>query len=84
MILDPYRDEMFTCIKGHSAFLNGQPIHVREDRTLHDSLLGFATNYVEPVRKAMLRGVEAISEYALKYSFFPLLSVAFATSLAPR
>ena len=82
MILDPYRDEMFTCIKGHGAFLNGQPIHVREDRTLHDSLLGFATNYVEPVRKAMLRGVEAISEYALKYSFSPLLSVAFATSLA--
>ena len=84
MILDPYRDEMFTCIKGHGAFLNGQRIHVREDRTLHDSLLGFATNYVEPVRKAMLRGVEAISEYALKYSFSSLLSVAFATSLAPR
>ena len=82
MILDPYRNEMFTCIKGHGAFLNGQPIHVREDRTLHDSLLGFATNYVEPVRKAMLRGVEAISEYALKYSFFPLSTVVSETSLA--
>ena len=82
MILDPYRDEMFTCIKGHGAFLNGQPIHVRNDLTLHDSLLGFATNYVAPVRKAVLRGVEAVSEYALKYSFFPWSSVVSETSLA--
>ena len=82
MILDPYRDEMFTCIKGHGAFLNGQRIQVREDRTLHDSLLGFATNYVAPVRKAVLRGVEAVSKYALKYSFFPLSTVVSETSLA--
>ena len=82
MIFDPCHNEMFTCIKGHGAFLNGQPIHVRNDLTLHDSLIGFATNYVAPVRKAVLRGVEAVSAYALKYSFFPLSSVVSETSLA--
>ncbi|KAK8817318.1 inositol monophosphatase [Blastocystis sp. ATCC 50177/Nand II] len=65
VIFDPYRNEMFTTIKGHGAFMNNEPIHVRSDPTLHESLLGYATNYVEPVRKAMMRGVGAVGEYAL-------------------
>ena len=73
VIFDPYRNEMFTTIKGHGAFMNNEPIHVRSDLTLHESLLGYATNYVEPVRKAMMRGVEAVGEYALKCWMSPVV-----------
>ena len=74
VIYDPYRNEMFTAIKGHGAFMNNEPIHVRSDPTLHESLLGYATNYVEPVRKAMMRGVGAVGEYALKSVFSPVFT----------
>ena len=65
VIFDPYRNEMFTAIRGHGAFMNGTPMHVRNDPTLHDSVVGFATNYIEFVRKAMMRGICAVSDHAL-------------------
>ena len=66
VIFDPYRNEMYTAIRGHGAFLNSHPIHVREDATLHESVVGYATNYVAHVRRAMMRGVTAVGEYALR------------------
>ena len=65
MIYDPYRNEMFTAIKGQGAFVNGEPMHVREDATLHESVVGYATNYVANIRRAMMRGVTAIGDFAL-------------------
>ena len=65
VIFDPYRNEMFTTIRGHGAFMNGTPIHVRNDATLHESVVGFATNYIEFVRKAMMRGICAVSDHVL-------------------
>ena len=73
VIYDPYRDEMFTAIKNGGSFLNGHPIHVREDKTLHDSVVGYATNYVENIRKTMMRGVIAVGDYALRYQWNSLL-----------
>lgn len=65
VIFDPYRNEMFTAIRGHGAFMNGTRLHVRNDPTLHESVVGFATNYIEYVRKAMMRGICAVSDHAL-------------------
>lgn len=65
VIFDPYRNEMFTAIKGHGAFMNGNRLHVRGDATLHESVIGFATNYIAYVRKAMMRGICAVSDHAL-------------------
>lgn len=61
----PYLDEMYTVIKGHGSKLNGTPIHVRNDATLHESVVGYATNYMAPIRRVMMRGVAAVGEYAL-------------------
>ena len=67
MIYDPYRDEMFTAIKDQGAFVNGKQMHVREDKTLHESVVGYATNYIAKIRKAMMRGVTAVGDYALRF-----------------
>ena len=66
VIYDPYRDEMFTALKGKGAYVNGHRMHVREDKTLHDSVVGYATNYIASIRRAMMRGVTAVGEYALR------------------
>ena len=65
VIYHPYLDEMYTVIKGHGSKLNGTPIHVRNDATLHESVVGYATNYMAPIRRVMMRGVAAVGEYAL-------------------
>ena len=65
VIYHPYLNEMYSTIKGHGSKLNGTPIHVREDATLHESVVGYATNYTAPIRHAMMRGVLAVQEHAL-------------------
>lgn len=42
VVYHPYLDEMYTAIKGHGSQLNGKPIHVRSDATLHESVVGYA------------------------------------------
>lgn len=64
---------MFTAIKGQGAFVNGHPMHVRQDKTLHESVVGYATNYVAPVRNAMMRGVIAVGNYALRYGWISVV-----------
>ncbi len=56
VILDPRMKEIFTCAKGHGAFLNGQPMRVSQTAMLGDSLLctGFPSNY-----ETQLRNLEA-------------------------
>lgn len=65
VVYHPYLDEMYTAIKGHGSQLNGKPIHVRSDATLHESVVGYAMNYMAPIRHAMMRGVSAVGDYAL-------------------
>jgi myo-inositol-1(or 4)-monophosphatase len=45
VVYDPARNELFHGIKGVGAYVNGQPIQVRKDATLKESLLatGFST-----------------------------------------
>jgi len=39
-IYQPFTNELFTAEKGKGAFLNGQPIHVNNDPTVADALIG--------------------------------------------
>lgn len=40
VIFDPAKNEMFTAARGQGAFLNGQPISVSDETSLHAALLG--------------------------------------------
>ncbi len=42
---DPNRDELFLAERGRGAFLNGQPIHVADRRSVSEGLLGFEMGY---------------------------------------
>ena len=43
IIYDPFRDEVFSAIKGKGSFLNGQPIHVSNAKKLSDTMIGLGT-----------------------------------------
>lgn len=49
VVLDPVRDELFTAVRGQGAYVNREPIHVSDVKTLDQSLLvtGFAYNIRE-------------------------------------
>lgn len=40
VVYDPYRDEMFSAIRGHGAYMNDKPIHVAEQDCLQYVCLG--------------------------------------------
>ena len=44
MVYQPYTDEMFLAKRGGGAFLNGEPIHVSEAKTLSESLVTIGTS----------------------------------------
>lgn len=44
IVYQPYTDEMFVAVKGKGAFLNGEPIHVSEAKTLSESLVTIGTS----------------------------------------
>ena len=41
-VLDPFKNELFSAVRGEGAFLNGQPIHV-SDRPLDKGIFGMGT-----------------------------------------
>lgn len=43
IVYSPYHDEVFFATKGGGAFLNGKPIHVRNSKTLSESLISCGT-----------------------------------------
>ena len=43
VVYDPYKEEVFTAVRGQGAFLNGEPIHVSKETTLEDSLINIGT-----------------------------------------
>ena len=52
VVLDPYKNELFSASRGGGAFLNGQPIHV-STRPLSEGIFGMGTalykrEYIEP------------------------------------
>lgn len=55
VVLDPYKDEIFSAQRGSGAFLNGQPIHVSQ-RPLEQGIFGMGTaiyrrQYLEPTMR---------------------------------
>ena len=45
VVFNPARDEMYTATAGGGAFLNGKPIHVNQESTLAQSLVGCGFYY---------------------------------------
>lgn len=43
IVYDPFREEVFSVIKGQGSFLNGQPIHVSNAEKLSDTMIGLGT-----------------------------------------
>ena len=43
IVYDPFREEVFSAIKGKGSFLNGQPIHVSNAEKLSDTMIGLGT-----------------------------------------
>lgn len=43
VVYDPFREEVFSAIKGKGSFLNGQPIHVSKAEKLSDTIIGLGT-----------------------------------------
>lgn len=54
VIYDPYRDELFTAQKGKGAFLNGQPVHVSQEASISEALVGFGLGTKDSVKGPML------------------------------
>ncbi|RYG45146.1 hypothetical protein EON67_10945, partial [archaeon] len=50
VIYEPYRDELFTAVKGEGAFLNDTRIHVSADPAFKNAVFGFGTHYSQHVR----------------------------------
>lgn len=43
IVYDPFREEVFSAIKGKGCFLNGHPIHVSNAEKLSDTMIGLGT-----------------------------------------
>lgn len=43
VVYDPFREEVFSAIKGKGSFLNGQPIRVSKAEKLSDTIIGLGT-----------------------------------------
>lgn len=56
VIVDPYREETFTAIKGAGAYLNGQKIHVSAEQSRKEALVGVGSPTVTDCIDAVLRG----------------------------
>ncbi|KAI9917929.1 hypothetical protein PsorP6_012776 [Peronosclerospora sorghi] len=54
VIYDPYRDELFAAEKGKGASLNGQPMHVSQEASFSEALIGFGIGTKDAVRLPML------------------------------
>lgn len=66
LVLDPVREELFSAVKGSGAYLNDEPIRVRESATLEDSLIAtgfpFRTRpIIEPYLKSLRHIFESVS-----------------------
>ncbi len=61
VVYEPARDELFTAMQGGGAHLNGEPIRVRGDRKLGESLLGTGFSPREETRSRNVRQLVAVS-----------------------
>lgn len=62
VIYDPYKDEMYTAIKGRGAFCNGQQIHVAPTKTLDSANITTDNSYDDATMARTLKRHLAIYE----------------------
>lgn len=61
VIYEPYRDELFTSMKGQGAFLNGEKrLSVSPESLLINSVLGFGLGSSSRVATTMIKGLSAL------------------------
>lgn len=63
VVYEPYRDELFTAVRGRGAFLNGTTrLHVADETELKRSLWAFGLHHTQHVCRTMVRGMGAIAD----------------------
>ena len=76
IVYQPYTDEMFVAVKGKGAFLNGEPIHVSEAKTLSESLVTIGTSpYYHELADwnfAVFKKVFLLRQNSTKGVFYPV------------
>ncbi|KAA0159867.1 hypothetical protein FNF27_04079 [Cafeteria roenbergensis] len=61
VIYDPYRNELFSAVRGQGAKLNGAPISVSSESSLTEAYMMFGIHSTARVRDPMLKAVTALS-----------------------
>jgi myo-inositol-1(or 4)-monophosphatase len=64
VVYEPFRDELFTAIRGEGAFLNGAPISVSRETEMKGALFGYGLHSQAHVQATMVKGVGAICSVA--------------------
>eukprot|EP01138_Halocafeteria_seosinensis_P003131 gb/GECG01003200.1/.p1 GENE.gb/GECG01003200.1/~~gb/GECG01003200.1/.p1 ORF type:complete len:284 (+),score=40.57 gb/GECG01003200.1/:1-852(+) len=64
VIYDPYRDELFSAVKGKGATCNNKPIHVSKEPELKDAVVAFSTHHTPEMASLMLRGAGEVATRA--------------------
>lgn len=64
VVYDPMRDEMFSALRGHGAFLNGERIRVSETADLSRSML--ATGFAYDVHTARANNIEPFVGFLMR------------------
>ena len=60
VIYDPHRDELFSAIKGHGAFLNGESISVGHQEVIGDAVVAMGSPPAAESLEMSLKGVKAL------------------------
>lgn len=64
VVFDPSRNELFTAIEHHGAYVNDRPLHVSETKTLDSSLL--VTGFAYDIRETKRNNLDHFAKFALK------------------
>ena len=63
VVYEPYRDEMFSAIRGSGAFLNGtKRLHVSREVDIGAALFAYGLHNTQRVCRVMVKGLGAMSE----------------------
>jgi myo-inositol-1(or 4)-monophosphatase len=63
VIYEPYRDEMFTAIRGQGAFLNGSTrLHVSTETSMGSALFAYGLHNTKHVCQVMIKGLSSMSD----------------------